>query len=77
MSQILRCYLTKEGPVLKFFYCLICIKESCVRRFEGLARSKILGISQTMFVEVAKNLDSRFFEERYLHKRSNQQFPTL
>ena len=30
-----------------------------------------------MFVEAAKNLDSRFFEERYPHKRSNQQFSIL
>ena len=30
-----------------------------------------------MFVEAAENLDSRFFEERYLHKRSNQQFSIL
>ena len=31
----------------KNFYCLMWIKEPCVRKFEGLARSKILGISQT------------------------------
>ena len=49
------------------------MKEPCVRKFEGLTRSKILGISQTMFVDA----DSRFFEERYLHKRSNQRFSTL
>ena len=30
-----------------------------------------------MLVEAAKNLDSKFFEERYLHKRSNQQFSIL
>ena len=30
-----------------------------------------------MFVEAAKNLDSRFFEERYPHKRSKQQFSIL
>ena len=31
----------------KIFLLFICIKEPCVRKFEGLARSKILGISQT------------------------------
>ena len=47
VSQILRRCLTKEGCVWKFFCCLIRIKEPCVRKFEGFARSKILGISQT------------------------------
>ena len=28
------------------------MKEPCVRKFEGLARSKVLGISQTRFKEV-------------------------
>ena len=50
-SQILRLYLTKEGRVRKIFYCLIWIKEPCVRKFEGLARSKILGISQTKMMQ--------------------------
>ena len=36
----------ERGRVRKFFYCLIWIKESCVRKFKELARSKILGISQ-------------------------------
>ena len=45
--QILRQYLTKEGRVRKLFYCLIRIKEPCVRKYEGLTRSKILGILQT------------------------------
>ena len=49
VSQILRRYPTKESRVRKFFCCLIWIKESCVRKYEGLARSKILGISQTNF----------------------------
>ena len=31
----------------KIFLLFIWIKESCVRKFEGLARSKLLGISQT------------------------------
>ena len=47
MSQILRHYLTKEGRVGKLFYSLMRIKEPCVRKFEGLTRSKILGILQT------------------------------
>ena len=51
MSQILRRYLTKEGRVRKFLYCLIWIKEFCVRKFEGLTLSKILGISQTKLKE--------------------------
>ena len=57
MSQILRRYLTKKGRVRKFFYCLIWIKEPCVRKFEGLARSKILGISQTTWMPWALNGD--------------------
>ena len=32
----------------KFFYNLIWIKEPCVRKFKGLARLKLLGISQTI-----------------------------
>ena len=32
--------------VRKFFHCLIWIKEPCVQKFEGLARSEILWISQ-------------------------------
>ena len=31
----------------KIFPLFIWIKEPCVRKFEGLARSKLLGISQT------------------------------
>ena len=46
--QILRRYLTKEGRVLKSFYYLIWIKEHCVRKFEGLTRSKLFGISQVI-----------------------------
>ena len=45
--QILQRYLTKEGCVRKLFYCLIWIKEPCVRKFEGLTGLKILGILQT------------------------------
>ena len=44
VSQILRGYLKKKGRIRKFFYCL---REPCVRKFGGLARSKILEISQT------------------------------
>ena len=40
-------HLTKEDRVRKLFYCLIRIKEPCVGKFEGLTRSKILGILQT------------------------------
>ena len=34
----------------KILYFLIWIKEPCVQKFEGLARSKILGVSQTEIV---------------------------
>ena len=47
--QILQRYLTKEGRIRKFFHCFVWIKEPCVRKFEGLERSKLLGISQTMY----------------------------
>ena len=33
----------------KFFPLFIGMKEPCVRKFEGLARSKLLGISQTKY----------------------------
>ena len=39
--------LAKEGCVQKLFYCLIPIKEPCVPKYEGLPRSRILGILQT------------------------------
>ena len=45
--QILRRYLTNDDRVQKLFYCLIRKKEPCVRKFKVLARSEILGISQT------------------------------
>ena len=35
----------------KIFPLFIWMKEPCVRKFEGLARSKLLGISQTDFME--------------------------
>ena len=47
-------YLTKEGRIRKLFYCLIWIKEPCVRKFEGLTRSKILGILQTVLKQGLK-----------------------
>ena len=37
-----------KDRVWKLFYCLIWKKEPCVRKFEGLTGSKILGISQTV-----------------------------
>ena len=43
MLQILRCYLTKEGHIRKFFCCLIQIEEHCVRKSEGSIHSKFLG----------------------------------
>ena len=49
MLQIVRHYQTKECRVLRFFYCLIQIKEPCVRKLEGDKRFKILGILQTVF----------------------------
>ena len=51
VSQILRHYLTKEGRFRKLFHCLIRIKEPCVRKYEGLTRSKVLGILQTVLAE--------------------------
>ena len=38
--------LAKEGCAQKLFYCLIPIKEPYVPKYEGLPRSKILGILQ-------------------------------
>ena len=43
VSLILRYYLTKKGRVRKFFYCLIRIKESCVRELKGSHVQKFLG----------------------------------
>ena len=47
VSQILRHYLTLESRIRKLFGCSIQIEESYFRKFEGLTRSKILGIWQT------------------------------
>ena len=47
MSQILRRYLTKEGSVRKFFLLFNMDKKPCIIKLEGLARSKLPGISQT------------------------------
>ena len=52
MSQILRHYLTKEGRFRKLFYCLIRIKEPCVRKIERLTRPKTLEILQTELREL-------------------------
>ena len=58
MSQILRHYLTKEGRVRRLFYCLIRTKERCIRKFEGLTRSKILGILQTVISQFLSGGDA-------------------
>ena len=39
--------LAKEGCVQELFHCLIQIKKPCVPKYEGLLRSKIIGILQT------------------------------
>ena len=39
----------------KIFPLFIWIKEPCVRKFEGLERSKHLGISQTIFLYSTRN----------------------
>ena len=54
--QILQRYLMKQGRVRTFFPLFIWIKESCVRKFEGLERSKLLGISQTIIFDQHKVL---------------------
>ena len=51
VSQILPHHLTKEGCVRKSFYCLVRIKEPCVRKFEAVIRSKILLILQTVLYD--------------------------
>ena len=48
--QILRRYLTNKDRVRKLFYCLIRKREPWVRKFEGLALSKIFWVSQTVLV---------------------------
>ena len=45
----------EEGCIQKLFYCLIPIKEPCVRKYEGLPRSKILGILQTETMDYLRN----------------------
>ena len=40
----------------KIYLLFIWIKELCVRKFEGLARSKLLGISQTEYFSTGHNL---------------------
>ena len=51
VSQILPHHLTKEGCVRKSFYCLVRIKEPCVRKFEAVILSKILLILQTVLYD--------------------------
>ena len=43
MSQILRRYLTKEGRVRKYFYCLIWIKNPAFENLKGSHVRKFLG----------------------------------
>ena len=62
MPQILRHYLTKEGRVRKVFNCLIRIKEPCVRKFEGITRSKILGILQTVLLLHYRAVTPQFWQ---------------
>ena len=68
--QILRRYLMNEDRVRKLFYYLIRKKEPCVRKFEGLARSKILGISQIdlciLRLENCRKVESNDFSESEL-----------
>ena len=40
-------FVAERKRVRKLFFSLIPVKEPCVRKFEGLTRSKILGILQT------------------------------
>ena len=47
MSQIMQHYLTKEGCMRKLFYCLIGIKQRCIKKCKGLRHLKVLGILQT------------------------------
>ena len=47
VPQILQHYLTKEGCTGKLLYCLMQIKEPCIRKFVGLTCSKVLVILQT------------------------------
>ena len=64
--QILRRYLTKEDRFRKLFYCLIRIKEPCLRKSEGLTCSKILGILQADN-NIGKS-PSEKFPEAYISK---------
>ena len=50
-----------DEVMFKLFCCLIWIKEPCVRKFEGLTRSKILGILQTKLTIMLKMADNRWY----------------
>ena len=50
----------------KIFLLFIWIKEPCVRKFEGLARSKLLGISQTVIDLQSTYLSSRRWNNNFV-----------
>ena len=49
----------------KIFLLFIWIKEHCVRKFEGLARSKLLGISQTDIDVKGQEIEGTYSERLY------------
>ena len=57
----------EKGRVRNFFYYLIWVREPCVRKFEGLARSKLLRILQT---NMSVSFRQKFQEERSLSQCS-------
>ena len=73
LLEDLQHYLMKEYRVRKFFQCLLQMKEVCVRKFEGIVRSKILWILQT---ETSRGTPVSFAKEKQeataLENDSNQ-----
>ena len=48
----------------KIFPLFIWIKEPCVRKFEGLEHSKLIGISQIKLMEATKELTHKFASQQ-------------
>ena len=59
----------ERRPRSKNFPLFIWIKEPCVRKFEGLERSKLLGISQTKFTLKDKSQDRQQLDNNEQNSR--------
>ena len=73
MLQILQRYPVQRRSRSKIFRLFIWIKEPCVRKSEGLERSKLLGISQRKTVAKAMKIICRYLDEQHSGKKKKIQ----